>query len=101
MTERCKTCGQLPRRSTEQNKLYWALLHEISDKLRPAKETYAPETWHLYFRKRFLGATDIKLPNGVILTQPVSTTSLDKNEMADYIGKIESFAAEHGVFNCE
>lgn len=101
MTERCKTCGQLPRRSTEQNKLYWALIHEIADKLRPSGETYSAETWHIYFKQRYLGSSETLLPNGKIFTQPNSTVNLDKAEMTDYITKVEAWAAHHGVYKDE
>lgn len=94
---KCPTCGQSYRRSNEQNRRYWAILNEISDQFKPSGATYSPETWHKYFKIRFLGADDIKLPNGKVITEPKSSASLHVDEMNDYMTKIEVFAAEHGV----
>lgn len=99
MTDVCKCCGAVAKRSNAQNKLYWSLLHEIADKLHPAKETYSAETWHIYFKARYLGSVDLRLPNGKVFTQPKTTVDLDKAEMNDYITKVEKFAAEHGVYS--
>lgn len=99
MTDACKYCGAVAKRSNAQNKLYWALLHEIADKLKPSNQTYSTDSWHLYFKQRFLGMDDTRLPNGKVIAQPVSTVNLDKAEMNDYITKVEKFAAEHGVYS--
>lgn len=99
MTDRCKTCGQLPRRSSEQNRLYWSLLHEITEKVKPKDQAFNADTWHIYFKQRYLGSFDTTLPNGKIFTQPRSTVDLDKAQMNDYITKVEVFAAERGVYN--
>lgn len=96
--ERCPTCNRRQPRSNEANKRYWALLNEISEKLLPEKQKYAPETWHHYFKQKVLGATDIKLPNGKTYTQPNSTTELDVSEFNDYMTTIEAWAAEKGVY---
>jgi len=67
----------------------------MSNKLRPERSPY---TYHLYCKKTFLGATDYKLPNGEVLTIPNSSSDLDADEFADFMGAVESLAAEHGVW---
>lgn len=98
MQTKCPTCGQLPRRSTEQNKLYWSILHEIADHLKPQGVSYTAETWHEYFKQRYLGAEEIALPNGKTIQRAQSTASLDKSEMVDYVTKVEMWAAQHGLY---
>ena len=96
---RCPTCGQsTEKRSWSQLKLYWSLLHEISEKVKPSGQAYSAEVWHTYWKQRLLGAEELRLPNGKTISITRSTTTLDKEEMTDYLTKIEQFAAERGVF---
>lgn len=94
---RCPSCGRANSRSNEQNRKYWSLLNEIADQLKPNGHAYSAESWHTYFKQRFLGQDDIRLPNGKIFSQPKSTVDLDTSEMSDYITKVEAFAAKYGV----
>ena len=98
MDKHCPTCGRTRNRSTEQNKRYWLLLNEISEKWRPAGVQYSPNTWHLFCKQRFLGAQDVVMPNGKTITVPHTTTGLDVSEFNDYMTKVEALAAEHGVY---
>ena len=97
---RCPVCGSQPKRSLDQNKAYWALVHEIAQ-LRPGGQEFSAESWHEYLKQRFLGAEDIPLPNGKVVQRARSTASLDKDEMADYITQVEVWANEHGVYRHE
>jgi len=85
------------KRSSDQNRRYWSLLNEIAEQLDVRGEKYAADTWHNYFRVRFIGQEEIKLPNGKTLDQPISTTTLDKGSFSEYMTQIEAFAAERGV----
>lgn len=73
-------------------------MHEIADQLKPQGEAYSAETWHEYFKQRYLGAEEIKLPNGKTVQKARSTTDLDKAEMIDYLTKVEVWAASHGLY---
>lgn len=94
---RCPLCGHVEKRSNEQNKRYWACLNEISEQLKTADGLYSSETWHCYFRQRFLGCEDVKLPNRNHMIIPRSTTELDVKEFVEYMERVEHFAHEHGV----
>lgn len=89
------------KRSVEQNRRYWALLNEISENLPVQGKLHSPEVWHVYFRTKLIGCDDLTLPNGKVIPQPVSTTTLDVGEFADYMTRIEVWAAEHGVLFAE
>ena len=98
---KCPTCGRKQRRSTEANRRYWALLHEISEQLKPMKQQYSSEVWHEYLKQHFLGADEIHLPNGKTMIRPLSSAELDKTEFADYMTQVEAWANEKGVFLAE
>ena len=99
--ERCPVCGAVPKRNSEQNSAYWALLHKISLLVKPAGVSYDSKSWHLYFREKLLGYVDTVLPSGKQVTSLRSTTDLDKQEFSDYLAQVEAFAAERNVFRDE
>ena len=97
MTKTCPTCGRGITRSTEQNRRYWKLVQLLVDK--PVKgEKYDKKDWHLYLRSRFLGCEEHKLPNGKVVVEPIETHDLDVHAFNEYMGEVEAWAAEHGVF---
>ena len=96
--DRCPKCHRKLRRSTQANARLWLLYHALSDKLPVMGQTYSADQWHIYFKSRLLGATDVKLPNGKVVSVPNSTTGLDTVEFNDYMTKVEAWAAEHDVY---
>lgn len=96
--QRCPTCHRRIRRSSDANARYWALLHEIAAKLRPHGQSFSVDQYHAYYKTRFLGADDVALPNGEVLTIPRSSAELDASEFSDYLDRVEADAAERGVF---
>ena len=98
---RCPTCGRRQRRSSEQNKLLWVLLHEISESIKPMGQQHSAESWLMYFKSKFLGADDIRLPDGKVVVRPFSSSELDKPEFADFLDQIQAWAAERGIVLAE
>jgi len=97
-TTRCPTCGRRHKRTTAANAYYWQLLHAIAEGVRPGGNAYGPEAWHVYAKSRWLGADDVKLPNGKVIVVPHSTANLSVDEFNDYVSAVEAWAAERGVF---
>jgi hypothetical protein len=95
---KCPTCGRTHKRSTEQNKRLWALYTELSNKLTPGGKTYSPKQFHIYYKKRFLGCTDFRLPDGSVLPIVESTSDLDTADFAVFLEQVEADAAHRGVF---
>lgn len=95
---KCPTCHRTIKRSNEANRRYWLLIHTIADEVKPNGESYSPETWHHWAKTRFLGADDVKLPNGKTLVMPRSSADLDKAEFAEFMEQVEAWAAERGVY---
>lgn len=98
---RCPACGRRETRSTEANRRYWAIVAEVSEKLKPHGIAYGTKHWHAWFKSRFIGCEDIKLPNGATLTQPLSSHDLEPPEFSDYMTAVEAWAAEQGVYLSE
>ena len=94
---RCPYCGMKTKRTSQQNKMYWALLTLINEQLKVKGQGYTAETWSEYLKRRYLGAHELVLPNGKTITITVSTSSLDKEEFAEYVDKCIAWAAEHSI----
>ncbi len=97
-SDRCPLCHRKHKRTHQQNARLWLLYHAIADKVRPVGEAFSPESWHLYFKSRFLGADDVKMPNGKVQTIVRSTADLEVPEFAEYMDKVEHWAAERDVW---
>jgi hypothetical protein len=96
---RCPTCHRRFKRSNDQNARYWALLHAISEKVKPGNgDGFSAETWHVYFKSKFLGCDEYAMPNGKTMLIPRSTADLDVSEFADYMTKLDAWAAERDVW---
>lgn len=95
---KCPKCGREEKRSSEANRRYWKILGLLSEKLPVQGNQFSSEAWHVWFKFKFLGAADIKLPNGKALTQPKSTANLDKGEFNEYMTQVEVWANEHEVY---
>jgi len=89
------------KRTAEQNKRYWALLGEISERLPVQGVVHTSEVWAEYFKIRFIGKDEMVLPNGKRVERAISTTTLDKVAFAEYMTRIEVWAAEHGILLAE
>lgn len=95
---RCPTCKRLPKRSSEANRRLWAIYHEIAESVAAEGRKFNAEIWHEYFKEKFIGAEEIKLPNGQTRKIVHSTADLETPEFADYMTQVEAWAAERGVY---
>jgi hypothetical protein len=95
--DRCPTCGRKRKRSSAQNRMYWALLTMMAAR-EWSGERYSVKAFHIYYREKFLGCEDVKLPNGKVETMPLSTAEADTPEFSDYFDKVQADAAERGVY---
>lgn len=97
-SDRCPTCHRRHKRSSEANRRYWALLHAIAAKIKPGGTGYSAETFHIYYKSKFLGCDDVTLPSGKVLTIPRSSADLDTAEFGDFVTQVEADAASRGVY---
>ena len=85
-----------PNRSNAQNALYWAVLGEISEQIRP-NAAYSPEIWHAYFKTLFLPGRMLELPGGKVVEQEPTTTGLTVAQFSEYVEKVISWSTEKGL----
>ena len=85
-----------PNRSNAQNALYWAVLGEISEQIRP-NAAYSPEIWHAYFKTLFLPGRMLELPGGKVVEQEPTTTGLTVPQFSEYVEKVISWSTEKGL----
>lgn len=86
------------KRTNEANRRYWLLLHVASEKLKPEGVQYSAESFHIYYKMKFLGADDVRLPSGKVVAVPKSSAELPKDEFNDYVFKVEQELNERGVY---
>ena len=100
---------QQNRRKTDQNALMWAgALRDISEQVYTDGRTYDSETWHEFFKRKFLPEEFddeltkegyekwAYLPDGDRVLKG-STTQLTVKGFAWYLEQIYAFGAEYGV----
>lgn len=82
-------------RSLNQNALMWKWINEVADII--ADDTgYTPNEMHEYFKHEFLTPRVIDV-NGTVI-EIYSTTKLTTQEMSEYMGKIQAWAAQQGYY---
>jgi len=87
------------QRSIQQNKFYWkACLDQISQQATLGGVGFAPEGWHWYMKRKFLGYKfkKVKIPGNKrvsVIKELRSTTGLSVKKMSDYLDKVQAHAA--------
>jgi hypothetical protein len=84
------------KRSLEQNRLYWAILSDISEQVVNGN-AFEPSIWHVYFKQLFLPDHVHELPDGSIKMLEPSTAELKLDEFSEYVDKVTKWAVEHEV----
>ena len=85
------------KRTILQNRRYHAVCSEISEQLIINGREFAPDTLKEYFKRLFIGSSEVQLPDGKTAQYGISTTTLNTAEFAIYMTKIDAFSTEHGV----
>lgn len=92
MVVECKP--ESTKRSTLQNRYYWAILRQISEQAWVEGRQHSEEAWHESFKRRFVGCTDV--PGGGCMA--LSTTTLSTKDFGEYVLNVEAAAqVELGV----
>ena len=84
------------KRSLEQNRLYWAILSDISVQVVHGK-SYEPSIWHVYFKQLFLPDQVQELPDGSLHVSPPSSSKMTLEQFSEYVDKVTHWAIEHEV----
>ena len=84
------------KRSSDQNRRYWALLREVAATVWIENRQYADEVWHEHFKRELIGREEISLPSGEVEIRGISTTTLSVESMGDFMREIEQWCVEQG-----
>lgn len=91
-------CKHKEKRRSVQNRLYWAILREISEQSMLGGNRFSDEVWHEFFKRSLLGVID--LPGGATMGE--STTRLSVSDFAEYVSNVQAYAVgELGVIFSE
>ena len=86
-----------PRRTTDQNALFWSLLTELSQAC-PNGRQHTPDTWKLLVMHACGHACQFEMGlNGQPFPVGFSSSKLSKQQFSDLIDWIYAYAAEAGV----
>lgn len=77
------------KRSAEQNRLLWAVLHDIAANAWVNGKRFSADAWHEQFKREFIGCEE--LPSRE--TVGISTSSLSVAEFSTHIEQIVEYAS--------
>lgn len=81
------------RRRVKANRRYWAILEEIADQTQ-----FTSDQLHEWFKRKFIGVREVKLPDGETLNLGLSSAELSVKEFTDYMTSVEAYAVtEMGI----
>lgn len=84
------------KRNAEQNRFLWGVVYrDIAEQAWADGKQYDKDTWHEYFARMFGVCDEIVLPDGEIITRRKSTTQMTVGEFAEFLTKIQAYAANH------
>lgn len=84
------------KRSADQNRRYWALLREVAATVWVSGKQFSDETWHHHFAMTFIGVNEVTMPDGKQVNSPISTTTLNVEDMGRYMDEISNWCTEQG-----
>jgi hypothetical protein len=82
------------KRSTDQNRRYWALVTDIAEQAWVDGKQFSKEAWHELLARQFGVCKEVTLPDGEIVLVRESTGDMDVATFGAYMTKIEVFAAQ-------
>lgn len=81
------------RRTKRQNRRYWGngVLAQIAAQAVVGGRLYSAETWHEFFKRKFIGVEE--LPDGSVIGK--SSTKLTTAQFCAFSDQVEAYAATH------
>lgn len=77
------------KRSSEQNRLLWALLTEIAEQVELDGKRFAKEAWYAHYLDLY--APKQEGPRGLV---PVGSSQMTKEQFANFVTRIECHAVQ-------
>lgn len=86
------------KRTIEQNARYHAIVNQIAAQVKCDGELLHRDAWHEWIKKKFIGSYRLRMPDGSLHLQGISTTSLTVEEFSRFMDTVEAWAStEAGV----
>lgn len=99
MTERCKCCGQIPRRTLPQNARLHKLFTELAANVTGKDGLYHPaQWWKVMSKDRWLGYDEYQGADGKTVYALKSTANCSVEELTEFMNEVERYAATRGVW---
>lgn len=91
--------SEATKRNAEQNRRLWGFVYKaISEQAWVNGRRYDPDVWHEMLARKYGICDEVTLPDGEIITRRKSTTQMTVSEFAEYMTRVEAYAAsELGV----
>ena len=86
-----------PTRSSEQNRLLWALLNEVSAQVNWYGQKLSPEDWKNVCTASLTKQSAVAGIDGGLVMIGASTSKMSKAEFSDLLEVVYSFGAQQGV----
>jgi hypothetical protein len=80
------------KRSTDQNRRYWALVTTIARQAKIDGRQFGKDAWHEHLARRFGVCREMTLPDGASIMVRKSTADMDMQTFAAYLSRIEAYA---------
>jgi len=84
------------RRTRAQNNLYWRWLGILARDLSSPVARHTKDDMHDMLRHKYLGYEDVQIGDELV-SRLISTTRLQKQEMSEYMQKVEAWSTDMGV----
>ncbi len=96
---RCTACGQIKKRSGEQNRRLHKLFTELAANVQAKDGLYHPAAWwKVMCKDRWLGYDEYAKPDGTTIYKLRETSGLDVAELNEFMREVELFANQRGVY---
>ncbi len=99
MADKCPTCGQIKRRSSEQNRRLHKLFNLMSEQLKGKDGLYHPaQWWKVMAKSEWLGFDEFNHPDGKTIYVLKATSELDVEALTEFMNEVERYCALRGVY---
>lgn len=99
MADKCPTCGQIKRRSSEQNRRLHKLFNLMSEQLKGKDGLYhSPMWWKVMAKSEWLGFDEFNHPDGKTIYVLKATSELDVEALTEFMNEVERYCALRGVW---
>jgi len=99
VADKCPTCGQIKRRSSEQNRRLHKLFNLMAEQLKGKDGLYHPAAyWKVMSKDQWLGYDEYNHPSGRTIYVLKATSECSIEELTEFMNEVERYCALRGVW---